>query len=89
MRVNQKPQNVSKNVTGGVQKSVKIFVCPFLSTGQNRKNAKKRFELYFSFSELRQFEVGIRVQPNFPIVILSLLTVWHAFKMPEIKGAMT
>ena len=26
------------------------------------------------FSEMPQFEVGIRVQPNFPIVILSLLT---------------
>ena len=31
-------------------------------------------KIYFFFSEMQQFEVGIRVQPNFPIVILSLLT---------------
>ena len=30
--------------------------------------------IHFFFSEMQQFEVGTRVQPNFPIVILSLLT---------------
>ena len=32
-----------------------------------------------SFSELQELKVRIRVQPNFPIIILILLTAFHKF----------
>ena len=33
-------------------------------SGQNRENAKKRFQTYFSFLEILHLEVGSCVQPN-------------------------
>ena len=41
--------------------------------GKKRRVQNNDLKKYFFFSEMPQF-VGIRVQPNFPIVILSLLT---------------
>ena len=42
--------------------------------GKIRRVQNNDLKKYVFFSEMPQFEVGIRVQPNFPIVILSLLT---------------
>ena len=62
--------------------------CQFLSTGQLNLWAKylesKKTDLNnFLLGDTAGVEVGIRVQPNFPIVIPSLM----ALKMPEINAA--
>ena len=43
------------------------------------KMFKTQKKITKKFSELQQLEVGFRVQPNFPIVILILLTGFYRF----------
>ena len=40
---------------------------------------KRTDKNFFLLSELQEVEVRICVQPNFPIIILSLLTGFHKF----------
>ena len=39
----------------------------------------KKITKIFFFSELQEYEIQSRVQPNFPIIILILLTAFHKF----------
>ena len=60
------------------------FVWPFLSKGRlnlwaKYSEPKKKITKIFFFSELQEYEVRSRVQPNFPIIILILLTAFHKF----------
>ena len=49
------------------------------TSGQNIRNPKNTLQKSFFLSELQEFDVWIRVQPNFPIAILSMLTGFHKF----------
>ena len=53
---------------------VKRAIKPLGKIFRAQKKDYKQF-----FSELQQLEVGIRVQPNFPIMILILLTDFYRF----------
>ena len=67
-------QNFDKSVTGVVKKPVKNV---FLSKGRLNfwvKCSEPKKQITKKFSELQQLEVGIRVQANFPIMIVILLT---------------
>lgn len=72
-------QNFDKSVTGVVKKPVKNV---FLSKGRLNfwvKCSEPKNQITKKFSELQQLEVGFRVQPNIPIVILILLTGFYRF----------
>ena len=67
-------QNFDKSVTGVVKKTCQKC---FLSKGRLNfwvKCSEPKKQITKKFSELQQLEVGFRVQPNIPIVILILLT---------------
>ena len=66
------------------QKPPTNIFCPLLSKGQLNLWAKysepKKMDLKkVCFSMLQELDVRICVQPNFPIIILSLLTGFHKF----------
>ena len=56
---------------------------------QGIKNPKNKLKKYSFFSELQEVEVRISVQPNFPIINLILLTVFHKFARSRGGGANT
>ena len=70
------PKVLQKYDLGGGQKSVKFFVCPYLSTEWWNLWAKysewKIYKKEFFFSEIQPVEVEFAVQKNLPIVIVSL-----------------
>ena len=72
-------QNFDKSVTGVVKKTCQKC---FLSKGRLNfwvKCSEPKKQITKKFSELQQLEVGFRVQPNIPIVILILLTGFYRF----------
>ena len=62
------------------------------TSGQNIQNPNNRLQTKF-LTELQELEVRIRVQPNFPIVILSLLTglkrAWNRWSQDAVYGRIT
>ena len=79
----KKPQNSCQNVTGKFQKWVQTFVCPFFvrmiykPLGKKMGRMQKPDLIFFTFSEVQQFEVFVKefvYRPISPLSVLGLMT---------------